>query len=243
MRISFVGDSFCADEKGWPGIVAKSLNAEIAQLGVPGHHIYSQFKKLLVDINSIDYIVICVTEPNRIYNDFDLGINSAWAAEDKYVGSKEIIKEGVELGKIHDAARKYYEYLHNWEYHKFMNVTNIEHISGLLHYLNKKVIWFPCFRNSLEYPDFLRKFYGKSHYNPVTGAFADTPLYDISRSENLEKSFFMGIDPRDNHFSNVNNKILANLILDIIKKDDFTGHPIKMLDHFKVSWGDGPHNA
>ena len=41
-------------------------------------------------------------------------------------------------------------------------------------------------------------------------------------------------DKRRNHLNEENNKLLANLIIDIIIKDDFTCQPIKMQDTFNL---------
>ena len=86
----------------------------------------------------------------------------------------------------------------------------------------KKCIWFPCFDTSMQ------------EYVPISGPCANTPLYEISRSEldttkmsNQEIGDSMRYDSRACHLNNQNNKTLANIVIDIIKNDDF--------EHRKIS--------
>jgi hypothetical protein len=76
-------------------------------------------------------------------------------------------------------------------------------------------------------------------YVPKSGPIADTELIKISNAElkNLHPRVRVEGSPRDprpNHLSKENNQNMANLIIDIIERDAFDVHEIKMEDYFEV---------
>tara|TARA_B100000809_G_scaffold110696_1_gene109272 strand:- start:194 stop:598 length:405 start_codon:yes stop_codon:yes gene_type:complete len=130
------------------------------------------------------------------------------------VGSAEKAKE------INLACKLYYEYLYKDEYHATVQKLFIESLDSRLLEHKKKVIWFHCDENSLHIPI-------------KSGPCLSGSLYDISIAE-LEsgEGFSQEQDKRLNHFNNENNRILAGLILDVIKNDSFTARLIRTQDYF-----------
>lgn len=171
-KIAFVGDSFCMnagqDHQGghddWPGIVAKELNAEIIQTGFGGQHLHRAIVEFLPKLYETDIIVMCVTEPFRLFNRHDLSINFTWVEQLKAkAGNHWELRHttadalGMPLDKLFEvfnAAELYYEHLFDSDFVQFNNISCISFFDNLLKEHNKKVIWLPCFDQSFRLPSF-----------------------------------------------------------------------------------------
>lgn len=69
-NVWFFGDSFCAYESNWVKQISRNLNANIANLGIPGSSIGFLLEDLLRShkhIGSDDTVIICVTDSLREY--------------------------------------------------------------------------------------------------------------------------------------------------------------------------------
>jgi hypothetical protein len=149
------------------------------------------------------------------------------------VGSEKKAKE------INLACEMYYEYLYKDEYHATVQKVFIESLDNRLLEHKKKVIWFHCDENSLSIPI-------------KSGPCLNDSLYNISIAEPEEDDVELAIaaktdsvaaaalarkksqkqDKRLNHFNNEDNRILSELILDVIRNDSFTSRLIRADDYF-----------
>ena len=69
-NVWFFGDSYCACNSNWVKQISKNLNANVANLGIPGSSIGFLLDDLLrkhEDISSDDTVIVCVTDSNREY--------------------------------------------------------------------------------------------------------------------------------------------------------------------------------
>jgi len=222
MKIAFIGDSYCANIKpgGWPFIVAKEFNADIIAQGLNGRALFHSYEVLLEVVDQADYIIFCITEPNRLPNKDkkDINIANSWDLDDYPIDCSD---------KMYEAIKGYYNHIISFDWHKVAQKGLLMQIDELMLQKKKNCIWFPCFENSMQ------------KYVPKSGPITDTVLQKISDAE-LKKlhrpvrAAFDTVDYRPNHFNFENNKNMANLIIDIIKKDNFSPHEIKMEDYFEV---------
>jgi hypothetical protein len=237
MKIAFVGDSYCANIDNinystYPYLLALQ-GADIILKGVPGNPLYHSYMSLLEVIDKADYIIFCITEPGRLANkeslpicygsiagEFPLTINDVpWSDYFSIPGS--------ELIKLMQSARNYYKDVMSYEFHEMAQKGILMQIDELMLQKKKKCIWFPCFDYSMQ------------GYIPKSGPTADTDLKRISKLElkwlSLQEQIDIETeDPRPNHFDVRNNRNMAELIINIINKDDFTPKMIKMEEYFEV---------
>jgi hypothetical protein len=131
--ILIVGDSFCADRSeklNWPQIFTTALTAESFQKGIdprgrgfPGASWWSARKCLLEELEKspAKVLVFCHTEPYRIPNEDNLGLNTRSVIEDiVYVPKGGTIPSD----DFKRAAKGYYEYIisqpfHEWAYRQW----------------------------------------------------------------------------------------------------------------------------
>jgi hypothetical protein len=67
-KVWFFGDSYCAYEENWVKQVSINLNAEIANLGIPGSSVFFLLDDLLEKKDKIqkqDTVILCVTNTQR----------------------------------------------------------------------------------------------------------------------------------------------------------------------------------
>ena len=183
MKIAFAGDSFCMsdDDAGndnmelwqsrksgghhrpsWPVLVANKLNADIIQLGHGGQHLFNAVQELIPNILLADIIVMCVSEPYRIFNNHNLPMNSTWVEQmttqdgshwlNRQMQSDENNMPVSKLIKCANAAKEYYDHIFDNDIAEMSQMACISFIEQLLQAHNKKVIWFPCFYDSFQIP-------------------------------------------------------------------------------------------
>jgi len=221
-KIAFVGDSFCAQSvrlgtnhpcegNSYLDIVADELDADIICTGLGGSALYYAYKQIKTVIEKSDYIVICVTNPNRLYNkniqvDFNDGMSTT------FLNWNDDINEGDEYKK---AITLYYKMLYDEEYNLDVQAGFIQLIDNILFDYKQRCIWLPCFENSVN------------NYIPKSGPIARIPLIAISKSEfSCEEDWisFLSADARDpdrnNHMSSENNKNLAYFIRDMFEQEN-----------------------
>ena len=224
MKIAFCGDSFCADSRdfrtpyyncdsvSYLDIIAYELSAEIMCAGQPASALYSAYKQIKTVIGKVDYIVICVTNPHRLYNkhvkvDFDQNMSTTFLNWEK-----DNISQMFEYKK---AITLYYKMLYDEAYNIDIQVALLQSIDNMLLEYRQRCIWLPCFENSMN------------DYIPKSGPMARIPLIAISKSEFLsEKDWTRNVDTdpvdtkRNNHMNDENNKNLAHFILDVFKQEN-----------------------
>jgi hypothetical protein len=165
-------------------------------------------------------------------------------------------KHNIPLNKmleIAKAADGYYKYLFNQSSVELLQVGLVSFIDSLMKQHNKKAIWFPSFKQSLklpiEYwgpynpddPEYINpyvKVTGKQ-FIPISGPTANIALHELSIAELKHEGLSQGKiqqlinnDTRLNHLNEENNHKMAELVLNIINKDDFTPREIKMEEYF-----------
>ncbi len=280
-KIAFVGDSFCmnANHDDWPGLVANELNAEIIQTGFGGSHLFKAIRAVMPKFYEADIIVMCVTEPFRMYNHHGIPSNMTWVEQmhsttgnhwkQRHTTAEKLGMPLDKLLEIFNAAYLYYEYIFDNTFAMFSNISYISFFDSLLNEHNKKVIWFPCFKQSFDFVDTSeseplwwpqgtgnevtsKNPYTNSqkifpinapnappsyYYIPTSGPSANIPLHEISLYElkdwpSDKIDWQVKNDDRGNHLSPENHPIMAKLILDIIKNDNFSPDVIKMEDYF-----------
>ena len=247
------GTSIRQDEyRPYQYLVAQEYDAEIIAIGRASGCLYHSYEDLLKVVDEVDYIVFCITDPHRLVNRHKLGLNHSsvkqYATTGRDFSSLSVCGENTEyftsldledkpsppkklLDNIYNAANNYFEFLYFDDFHEFVQIRILEQLDMLMLQMRirkkKKCIWFPCFDYSMQ------------GYIPKSGPIADTVLITISDAE-LKKlhprprGAFDITDPRLNHFNEENNRNMARLIIDIIKKDNFSPYEIKMEDYFEV---------
>ena len=253
MKIAFCGDSFCADVgmtfwgdtvghktkvqyPTWPFLIAKEFSGTIMCRGIPGNALFHAYERLLPVVNQTDYVMFCITDPHRIANKHGLPLTvgntkylldlvscgkADWVANE-YCVTNKIVEKTLRAG---DA---YYTDIMSYEFHEMAHKGILMQIDKLMLETRKKCIWFCCFDSSMQ------------GYIPKSGPTINTNLSDISNSElkhlsqTEQDKIHTSDDARANHFSEENNKNMANLVIDVIKNDNFNPREIKMEDYFEV---------
>ena len=214
MKIAFVGDSFCMnafpDMPSWPYLVAKKFNADIIQMGHGGQHFFHAVHALMPKILLADIIVMCVSEPYRVINNYNLPMNYTWVEQvttktgDHWKNRQQLADRHnmplTKLKKIAYAANEYYNHIFDNSIAEVLQLTCFSFIDQLLKEHKKKVIWFPCFHQSFEistrdgkdetYYEALKTRMVKMlspwialYYLPMSGPSANIPLFEISHLE------------------------------------------------------------
>jgi len=203
MKIAFVGDSFCADLGShsryplWTDLLLKEFNASAIQMGISGDCLFHSYSTLLEHIDEADYIICCVTAPERLPNHHNIPMNSGFADDTvPFVKDTSISKD------VYDAARNYYKYLINLDFHEMAQRGILIQMDRLLLAKKKKCIWFPCFYHSI------------TDYKITSGPSGTTPLYYYAEQNDEDI-------PDSNHFSKEQNENMFRLLKDIIDNDAF----------------------
>ena len=214
MKIAFVGDSFCMnafpDMPSWPYLVAKKFNADIIQMGHGGQHFFHAVHALMPKILLADIIVMCVSEPYRIINNYNLPMNYTWVEQvttktgDHWKTRQKLADRHnmplTKLKKIAYAANEYYNHIFDNSIAEVLQLTCFSFIDQLLKEHKKKVIWFPCFHQSFEistrdgkdetyYEALKTRIVSQEspwfalYYLPMSGPSANIPLFEISHLE------------------------------------------------------------
>jgi hypothetical protein len=224
VKIAFCGDSFCANtyEGTYPYLIANEFNGTITCKGLSGNALFHSYEELLPVVDESDYVVFCITDPHRLPNRHRLPIN----ASNVEILLKEVIsKQATWVARDYSVTNKivektlrssipYFTDIISMEFHDMAHKGILMQIDNHMLEKGKKCIWFPCFNWSM------------SGYIPKSGPIINTSLYNISQSEikhlsQKEQDEMLVGDNRDNHFNEENNKNMANLVIDIIKNDNF----------------------
>ena len=226
MKIAICGDSYCADIRKdpyptYPYLVAKEFNAEILCGGIAGHSLFHSYELLMEHIDNLDYIIFCVTDCARLPNRDRKGAWVNMLDEDMIDRYTEEFEK-----KFIRAVRHYYSELMCIEFHELAQKLMLREIDELVNVFNKKCIFFKCFNSSF------------CDYTFENAVWGNSTLFDISVAEEkyMTKEEFHQIQSSDwrlNHLNEKDNINMANFIIDVIKKDDFTPREIDMKEYFK----------
>jgi len=178
-----------------------------------GSSLFHGYKHFINNYKKFDKIIFTITAPGRLYTDIpasELCICNTFVVE--HLLSLTDIKEHIYYDVI-KAAEQYYIYLQNTEFDSFVHDSIIEKIIKLAEEENINLILLPSMTNS-------------SSSNLFKFCKQD---FDLSSINNLERKFYniphngMHFERKDrlqNHISDENNAILADLIKKIINEED-----------------------
>ena len=192
-NIIVVGDSFCASDSGWPGMLAQRLNLTLINHGYGGQPWWNVRNFL----NTIDQETLTNTEV-MIFVHTNAGriptSNSQIGHVDHSAEPKTEIDKTIQL---------YYKYIHepeflNWSQQQWFLEINQR-------WGHKKIVHLHSFPWSLEY--------GKS----LSGINISTNLCSISLNELGADKLELFDDTRPNHLNNRNNNELACQLSNLIQ--------------------------
>ena len=202
MKIALCGDSFCAEwgdpwrgYPAWTMLLLEELNATAVQSGIGGDCLFHSYQRLLKYIDTVDYIIFCITEPDRLANRFNIPMNIG-------IAENEYIPDPLPPRTIQKASQIYYRELINFDFHKMAHRGILMQIDQLILKKKKKCIWFPCFDTSLQ------------EYKITSGPCGTTPLMTIAKRNKK-------LIPHSNHFSKEQNKNMFTLLKNIISNNTF----------------------
>ena len=217
--ILIVGDSFCGnrtEQSHWPQILSCKLSkTEFSPdkiprgQGYPGASWWSVRKRLLteLEIKIPKVLVICHTEPSRIPNDNDWGVNF----------------RSVELGLIHElnsidnpmtenfklGASLYYQEIMSLDFHEWANISWFKELDQLLMPV-EKVLHLYCFNGQY------------TNYTFTKGTTLSTPLIKYQKDAPIfRKAAFA-----PNHFTLQDNITFAESLINLVK--NYPGNNIRI---------------
>ena len=225
----------------YPYIVAQEFGAEILCSGQSGGTLYNSYEVLMKYIQQADYIVYCITESARLNNKYRLPISASNINATDYHAT-----EGNELyqlalwNKVIDfnmtkheekelkvAAEYFYRMIYFSDWAKTIQRALLREIDTVIKEYKKKCIFFESFGGS---------FHGYTPENVVWGNLSlhhDIQILQKTLLIELTNWAKSKAEYRPNHFTEQNNRNMANFIIDVIKKDDFTPRELDMKEYFK----------
>lgn len=224
MKVGIYGDSFAAGTgpTSWTSILKTKFDATV--YAYPGSSLFWSYKNFIETYNNYDSILFLVTDWGRLYSpDLKLigSICNIFCVNDALDSNIHISPE-VDVMK---AAKGYYTYLQEPEYEQTVHDLMIENVIRLCNESNKKIILIPCMNASLS-----NKFLKHCAEN-----------FSLSEINNIERAHFgiphkgMFAERKDriqNHLSDDNNAILADLFIKLLQgqeiklnTEQFNHHP------------------
>jgi hypothetical protein len=216
MKIGIFGDSFSGSNgpTSWTTLLKNSFDL-VENYSEAGSSLFHGYTHFLNNYKKFDTIVFTITAPGRLYTDIptpDLCICNLFVVE--HLLSLDNIKQNSHYDII-KAAEQYYMYLQNSKFDLFVHNAVLEKIVKLTQEQNIKLIMLPCMREAKE---------SMPELFPCCG-----DEFHLSLINDLEREFFkiphtgMHFERKDrlqNHISDENNLILANLVEKIINNED-----------------------
>ena len=207
--IIVAGDSYCSfiGPRTWPHQLAKELQMTIKQYSNSGGSWWATRRSLIKaknsgELNDAKVVVFCHTEASRIPNVNDVPLG-AWTVEHQRKWREP---------KIQDAAKMYYEYIHDPSFAEWAQQA----------WLNECVDLFPNDAIIIHMHSFAYS-YVKLKISKGINVFP--PLFALTQAEfSTDEEAFDYIskigdygDPRLNHLNTANNIALGNDLAGIIK--------------------------
>ena len=194
-KIAFIGDSYCADiyhTKGkdwasppyfdtWVDIVAKECNAKILQVGFSGLSFINSYYQAIrphqgqsdTVVLQADWIIVCVSAPDRLPNRFGLPMTPNRFSFWNTVRDDNLIKNGIPDGylntkrRFENATESYYKNIYLSPFHKYAQFGALIELDNFILEHKKNVIWIPCFFDSM------------CGFVPKSGVVTDTALHEF----------------------------------------------------------------
>lgn len=199
-KLLCLGDSFCASPNGWPSHLANLLDADFISHGIGGqswYNIADWMDRHPDDVAQADIIVFAHTNAERI------------PTRNIEIGKVDHSK--VPANEIEHAIHLYYKHIHCTNFLHFAQKLWFKHITDT--FSDKTLVHLHCFPGHSVEADSL-----------LTGVSIQPPLIELSMLEKDARTFN---DQRKNHFSDENNRWLAEQIFHAIE----TGHRYYTLNH------------
>tara|TARA_B100000809_G_C15053466_1_gene499780 strand:- start:132 stop:1070 length:939 start_codon:yes stop_codon:yes gene_type:complete len=259
-KIAFIGDSYCADiyhVKGkdwarppyfdtWVDIVAKEFNAKILQVGFSGLSFINSYyqairphKKHPVVVLDADWVIVCVSAPDRLPNRFGLPMTPTRFSFWNTVRNNNLVKNDIPDGYLNTKRRfekatdSYYNNIYFSPFHKYAQFGALIELDNFILEHKKNVIWIPCFEDSM------------CGFVPKSGVVADAPLHEfyfkrLAKRLDLEQitmdeirdstkltKLVNNINKTEfkNHFDGQSNSRLGQVIINYIKNNRTHQHP------------------
>jgi hypothetical protein len=225
----------------YPYLVAKEFNAKILCSGQGGGTLYNSYEVLMKYIQEADYIVYCITDAVRLNNKYRLPLsvgNTNYDGTSLYSlalwnkvihieadGDFNITKQ--EEKELRVAVKSYYKMIFDEDCENIRHRALLREIDTVIKEYKKKCIFFESFGGS---------FHGYTPENVVWGNLSlhhDIQILQKTLLIELTNWAKSKAEYRPNHFTEQNNKNMANFIIDVIKQDDFTPRELDMRKYFK----------
>ena len=243
LKIAICGDSFGAtvSERSWPSLLQEEYDAEIVCRGEKGWSLFHAYERLLENIDGVDYIIFCITDPSRLSSPFKVPIsvgdiydNKAYEHFDKkkfHIHKHGIPSTRFNAEELRTAIKYYYKMLYDDTYMEIVQKGLLKEIEDVVK--DYKCIFLKSFNTSFP-----------SDYIPKKVVWGNLNLYqDISLKEvglmSKEEIEFMGDkglyfmgDPRSNHINEENNYNLFSVLRDIIDEDNWDSREVNMDKYF-----------
>lgn len=217
--ILIVGDSFCGDRTRpdhWPQVFSLSLTGRQYKEGLnprgkgfPGASWWSTRKNLLEELakSPAKVLVICYTEPFRIPNDQNLGLNTRSVLSDIIYVPEGVQEPSEDFKK---AAKNYYEHIISQEYHEWAYSQWFKEVDQIVEdYKIEKTIHFFCFKDQYNQHTFKN---GITMTIPLV-SYQTTPLWRSRRET-------------PNHYLPYQNIHFGNNLANIIK--NYPGNGVRL---------------
>ena len=186
MKISFIGDSYCASVgdkpfESYPFIVAKHFNAKILQLGLIGQSFTCSFFQSYVDLRAslsvlfeADIIIVCISAPDRLSTSLGIPLSPAvlGCSYEDVIATVNV--DGVKNPEeLINAARLYYSRLYTQNFHYIAQKGALRELDEFMleKGTDKVIIWLPCFKESM------------CDYKPKSGAVGDLELFEVFKND------------------------------------------------------------
>jgi hypothetical protein len=208
-NIIVAGDSFCACDAGWPGMLANKLELNLVSYGQGGEHWWGlrNFLKSLdtETLNHTSTVVLVHTNADRIPN------------TNKELGRVNISNTNPQTD-LEKSVYYYYKYIHDSEFLNWAQEAWFKEIAGM--FAGKKILHLHSFPWSMPLS------------NLLTGTTVSPSLMSISLNEIGAKTIELFDDARLNHLNHQNNHALTQQLYDLIQNYQ-TGPAQLKLDQFE----------
>lgn len=234
MKILIIGDSYAEyDHEGtWPDYLRKKLNAEVVCKGIGGGSNYTMLKTFIDNFDeTFDVVIPVLTNYHRIPNVNNYPFLCAFSNLHPRFETITDMPPGFK-----ESLPKYFKYFHDNEYLIWLTLSILRHIMENV-LPSQKIIWLDAILHidQLCFEPFI-----------INGILTKGCLTNISLGIEIEQTlnvdplkFMKEIDgdPRPNHLSKENQKVLAKFLVNIINKS-MNNIPLseKELDLNKCRW-------
>ena len=193
-NIIIVGDSFCACDAGWPGILPKMLNLELINYGRGGQHwwgVADFLSKLSQEtLDNCEVIIFAHTEDQRIPN----------------CTNKTLSRDEPDYkNELQLAMDLYFKYIHEDNFLTWAQIQWYKEVSEKWRHI--KLINLHGFPSSLA----------KKQYLDGVNVFPNLLSLSLNEGDYNPYSDAMMTDSRLNHFNEKNNIAMAEQLYDIIQ--------------------------